>query len=334
MSRVTVAGHVCVDLTPRAARLSITPGRLTEIGALDVALGGSVANTGSALAALGHAVTISTRVGDDDLGAIAAARFARTPGVEGSPTVTAGQATSYSIVLEPDGVDRSFWHHVGANAAFDGTETAVSDSELVHLGYPSLLPRMVEDGGGGLRAFLDRAKAAGATTSVDLAVVEEGSPVDWRAVLTAAMPLIDLISPSADDLRSALHAPRATAAELVDLLLSWGAGVAAVSDGSRGVVVGTADEGRLSDGGRALAPLAPAWAGARIHEPARALRRRITTNGAGDAATAGLLSGVLRGESPASATARATAAAAAVIQGDALPDRPADRLSARSEGTP
>ena len=322
MSRVAAAGHVCVDLTPRATSLPLAPGRLSEVGPLTVTLGGSVANTGRALAALGHAVTISARVGDDDLGGIAAGHFARTPGIAGSPTVTAGHATSYSIVLEADGADRSFWHHVGANARFDGTETEVDGADIVHLGYPSLLPRLVEDSGAGLRSFLARAKAAGATTSVDLAVVDSASPVDWASLLASAMPLIDVISPSADDLRSALHAPRATAGEFVDLLLSWGAGVAAVSDGDRGLIVGAADVARLSDGGRALAPVAAEWQDARIHEPAARLRRLITTNGAGDAATAGLLSGILYAEPPASAARHATHAAAAVIQGDPLATPP------------
>lgn len=332
MSRVAVAGHVCVDLTPRAARLSIAPGELSEVGPLAVSLGGSVANTGRALAALGHAVTVSTRVGDDDLGAIATDHFARTPGVAGHPTVTAGHATSYSIVLEPDGADRSFWHHVGANARFDGTETEVDGADVVHLGYPSLLPLLIEDTGAGLRGLLARAKAAGATTSVDLAVVDADSPVEWTSLLTSVMPLIDVISPSADDLRSALHAPGATAGEFVDLLLSWGAGVAAVSDGGLGLVVGAADAARLGDGGRALAPLAAEWSDAHVHEPAARVRRHVTTNGAGDAATAGLLSGILHAQSPASAARYATTAAAAVIQGDPPSTTPAAVAADEHEG--
>jgi sugar/nucleoside kinase (ribokinase family) len=315
MNRVVVAGHLCVDLAPRARALSLEPGLLTEVGPLDVSLGGSVANTGRALVALGHEVTLAARVGADDLGRIATEHLGRT-GLLGAPTTTPGASTSYSIVLEPDGADRSFWHHVGANAMFDGTEASV-DADVVHLGYPSLLPALCENDGAALRAFLSRARRTGAVTSVDLAVVDPSSPVDWRSVLATAMPLIDVITPSADDLRSALGDARATAPELVELLLGWGAGVVVVSDGARGLSLGAADADRLRASGDALACLADEWAHARVQQPANTLRKHVTTNGAGDAATAGVLSGILRGDSSAAAAARAVRVAAAVIEGDA-----------------
>jgi sugar/nucleoside kinase (ribokinase family) len=327
MSRVVVAGHLCVDLSPGARTLSLEPGRLSEVGPLDVSLGGSVANTGRALVALGHEVTLAARVGTDDLGRIATEHLVRT-GLRGAPTVTPEAATSYSIVLEPEGADRSFWHHVGANALFDGTEASV-DADVVHLGYPSLLPALCEDDGAALRALLTRVRTNGAVTSVDLAVVDASSTVDWRSVLETAMPLIDVITPSADDLRSALGDPRASAPELVELLLGWGAGVAVVSDGARGLSLGAAASGRLRSSGGALACLADEWAHARVNQPARALRRHVTTNGAGDAASAGVLSGILRGDSPSITATCAVQAAAALIEGDAA--RPGSPY--RPEGT-
>lgn len=314
VNRVEVMGHLCVDLTPRARSLPLRPGLLTEVGPLSVALGGSVANTGRALAALGHAVTIATRVGDDDLGRIAADQLTRT-GLGGSPTITPEATTSYSIVLEPEGTDRSFWHHVGANALFDGTEPTL-DADIVHLGYPSLLPRLIADDAAALGTLLRRVRASGAVSSVDLAVVDPSSTVDWNSVLSGMMPLTDVVTPSADDLRSALRRPQATAAELVELLLGWGAGVVVVSDGAQGMTLGAAPVGRLTASGPALARLADEWAEARVHQPARALRRHVTTNGAGDAATAGFLSGILAGLSPAEAVKSAAGTAAAVIEGD------------------
>ena len=329
MTRVVVAGHVCVDLAPRADDFVLEPGRLSEIGSLSITVGGSVANTGRALVALGHRVVASARVGDDDLGRIAAARLADS-GIGGTPILTAGSHTSYSIVLEPEGVDRSFWHHIGANALFDGTETDV-DADLVHLGYPSLLPRLVEDNGAGLRSLLTRARRAGATTSLDLAVVDATDATDWRSILSSVMPLVDVVTPSADDLRSALRTPEASAADLVEQLIGWGVGIAAVSDGPRGIHLGAGAPSRLTAGGNALRALADRWGGARLHRPASPLRRQLTTNGAGDAATAGMLSAILREYSPERAATLAATTAAAVIQGDPItPPTNTDRLESVS----
>ncbi|MGV9195302.1 carbohydrate kinase family protein [Microbacterium sp. MC2] len=316
MNRVVVAGHVCVDLTPSLRTLSIEPGRLSTVGPLSVALGGSVANTGRALVALGHDVELAARVGTDELGRIAG-HLLRSSGLHGVPTVSAEAGTSYSIVIEPQGTDRSFWHYVGANELFDGSEVTV-DAEIVHLGYPSLLPRLVADGGVALRVLLQRARQVGAVTSVDLAVVDDATMVDWESVLRDAMPQIDVITPSADDLRSALRQPRATAPDLVEMLLDWGAAVATVSDGPRGMSLGVAGAGRLAAAGETLARLAGDWADSRVYQPTSVLRQHTTTNGAGDAATAGILSGILRGESPPETTARAARTAAAVIEGDLL----------------
>jgi sugar/nucleoside kinase (ribokinase family) len=273
-----------------------------------------VANTGRALAALGHSVTIATRVGDDDLGRIAADQLSRT-GLGGAPTITADAATSYSIVLEPEGSDRSFWHHVGANALFDGTEPTLG-ADIVHLGYPSLLPLLVADDGAAIRALLARIRTSGAVSSVDLAVVDPSSTVDWHSLLRGMMPLTDVVTPSADDLRSALRQPQATAAELVELLLGWGAGVVVVSDGAQGMTLGAGHVRRLTAAGAVLARLADEWAEVRVHQPAWPLRRHVTTNGAGDAATAGVLSGILAGRSPAETVEGAARTAAAVIEGD------------------
>lgn len=311
---ILLAGHLCVDLVPRTHRFVVEPGGLSEIGPLSLRLGGSVANTGIALTALGHDVAIAARVGDDELGLLASRLVARS-GLAGEPIVTPGQGTSYSLVVEPDGADRAFLHHSGANAAFDGDEAHVDGADIVHVGYPSLLPALIADGGAGLLTLLERARTAGAVTSLDLAVVDASSGVDWYDLLGRAMPLVDIASPSVDDLRSALHEPTATPDQLVELLLGWGAGVAAVSDGPRGLTLGAADADRLSTSGTTLAGLAEEWSGAHLHQPALNVGRPLTTNGAGDASTAGILSAIALGGSPRDAAFGAVSAAAAAIRG-------------------
>src|SRR5205823_6538197 len=190
--------------------------------------GGCVANTGGDLAALGARVQVVGDVGDDELGAL----LIRLLAVRGAGTdqlrFVPGQSTSYSLVLQSPGQDRSFWHHVGANAAFDGSGFSVAGVDLLHVGYPSLLPALIASGGAPLEALLARARAAGVTTSLDLAVLDPSSPAareDWPALLARVLPLVDVFTPSLDDVRSALAVDvpgtqadlRRTARQLLDM---------------------------------------------------------------------------------------------------------------------
>src|SRR6059058_4040578 len=140
MRAAVVAGHLCLDFVPGLSAVPRTgPGDLTEIGPLRLVPGGCVANTGGDLAALGAPVTVVGDIGEDALGDVLvgalAARALRTEQVQR----VAGESTSYTIVLEPPGRERTFWHHVGANAAFDGSAVALDGASLLHVGYPSLL---------------------------------------------------------------------------------------------------------------------------------------------------------------------------------------------------
>src|SRR5204862_2738900 len=111
-------------------------------------------------------VQVAGAAGDDELGATLVRLLTARGLGTGQLRLRPGRSTSYSLVLEPPGVDRSFWHHVGANAEFDGTGVDLSGVDLLHVGYPSLLPAMAADGGAPLAALFMRARAAGVTTSL------------------------------------------------------------------------------------------------------------------------------------------------------------------------
>ena len=123
MRRIAVAVHICLDITPGltgTARLD--PGLLMEVDPLSLALGGSVANTRRTLSALGAEVVALANVGDDPLGEILRRKLATDDHIDGRLSVVPGTSTSYSLVFERQGSDRTFWHHVGANREFDGAE--------------------------------------------------------------------------------------------------------------------------------------------------------------------------------------------------------------------
>ncbi|MBN9629953.1 MAG: hypothetical protein J0I18_05010 [Actinobacteria bacterium] len=323
MHGIALAGHLCVDLAPAFGRAAdIDPGRLHEVGPLRITLGGCVANTGRALGDLGGRARIHAAVGDDELGRTAGRLLTTLPGLSGRPQTVGHAGTSYSVVLESPGQDRAFWHHVGANAAFDGADVELDGVDLLHLGYPSLLPALLADDGEALVALLRRAKERGITTSVDLAVVDPASPagaLDWDAVFDRILPLVDVLTPSADDLTSALGRPPLTTPDdidaLVESLIERGAAVAAVSAGSSGLFVRTGSVERLRAGGRALACVAEEWAGRALHQATRLAQEPVTTNGAGDASTAGFLYGAAVCAPLESAAMLAAACATAVLTG-------------------
>ena len=255
-------------------------------------------------------------VGDDELGAIVREGLGRIDGCDGR---SRGHARARDLVLDRRPAarcaDRSFWHHTGANDAFDGTTIDPGGARLVHLGYPPLLPGIAADDGAPLAAALERIRTAGATTSLDLAVVDPDSRVgayDWERVLAAALPHTDILTPSLDDLTSALRIAErpGLADELAERMLAAGAGIVAISSGEDGLLVRAADAGRLADGGPVLRALGPEWAGAHVRVDPVPVAEVGTTNGAGDAASGGLLIGLLRGAPPEAAAGLAVHAAA------------------------
>src|ERR1035437_6963565 len=120
MNSIQVVGHLCVDLKPGLGSTKVAaPGELAVVGPMGISMGGAVGNCGRVLADLGVDVSLSACVGNDELGAMAR-RILGTHHRDVDLAVMPGLATSYSLVVEPEGVDRSFWHHTGANAAFVG----------------------------------------------------------------------------------------------------------------------------------------------------------------------------------------------------------------------
>ena len=320
---VLVAGHLCIDITPELTAVpDLVPGQLYEIGPAQLALGGCVANTGLALAAAGVPTRVCSRVGDDPLGVIAR-RLLADQGVDlENVTTTAGAATSYSIVLQLPGRDRTFWHHAGANAVFTGDEVDLDEVDILHLGYPPLLPALLTDDAAPLLYLLKEARSRGITTSLDLAVVDPRSraaEVDWRRVFARIMPYVDIATPSVDDLTSALAITRAPDDALVEecarQLVDDGCAVAVVSAGARGAYAVSAGADRLAAAGAALSSVRSTWSSTARWIPVAAARLVVSTTGAGDAATAGILYGLAHGAGIRQATHLSARFAAASIEG-------------------
>ena len=334
-----VAGHVSLDLAPTLqGPVTLEPGHLVVVGPALVSTGGVVCNTGLALHRLGVRVRLSGKVGADLFGrAVLEALVDRDERLADDIAVVEGEVTSYTIVINPPGFDRSFLHCAGVNQTFSADDVhpeLVAGSRMFHFGYPPLMPAMYADGGAELRRLFARVHQAGPATSLDLCAFDPDSAAakaDWAGVLATALPHVDLFAPSIDEVlfildRSAhdrLRAgvslaelvDRARLAELGDMLIGMGATVVAIKLGQQGLYVRTAtDAARTQAFCERLGLSVDAWCAREVFAPCFEAREVVATTGSGDCTIAGLLAALLRGADPADAATEATAVGAFSVE--------------------
>lgn len=334
---VIVTGSLCLDLIPRMAHVPLdelaTPGRLFEVGELDISTGGAVSNTGLALHRLGVNVRLMASVGDDLLGRVIIAFLKdRDPVLADLITVRPNQASSYTVVLTPGKVDRLFLHCLGVNKVFDVGNVdyaLLTQAKLLHLGYPTVLSRLLARGGERLALLFQQAKATGVVTSLDTAVPDpQGSSgrVNWGEVLARALPQVDIYVPSIEEILFMLrradfdawrgdipaHLTADYLADFADEMLDMGSAIVGFKLGEMGLYLHMADESRLAQLERL--PIDPAtWANARQYAPTFQVDV-VGTTGAGDSSYAGLLAALLRGMDPPDAARWACAVGACNVE--------------------
>jgi sugar/nucleoside kinase (ribokinase family) len=358
-----VAGHLCLDVIPdlsgaasSAFEKIFLPGRLLEVGPATFCTGGPVSNTGLALHRLGITTQLMGKVGDDILGrAILELVSAFDPGLAAGMVVDPAAHTSYTIVINPPGVDRIFLHCAGANHTFSAADVRydrLAPARLFHFGYPPLMKLMYSDGGQQLVEIFRRAKATGVTTSLDMALPDPASAAgkaDWPAILTAVLPDVDIFLPSIEEiifmLRRATYdelcqiagspnfLPLLTPELLSDLgqqLLDMGVKIVCLKLGDRGLYLRTADQATLTGLGRLRPSNLAAWANQELWT-ACFQTQVVGTAGSGDATIAGFLSALLRDFLPEAAVTAAVAVGACNVEAaDTLSGiRPWDETLAR-----
>jgi sugar/nucleoside kinase (ribokinase family) len=350
MVEVIAAGHICVDLIPQFTtdagdNLSayLTPGRLSEVGPMPLATGGSVSNTGLAHKRLGVDTRLMGKVSDDLLGrAILEIVSSYGPELAEAMIVVPGETSSYTVVISPPHIDRMFLHCPGANHTFGADDVRydlVAEARIFHFGYPPYLGRMYADDGREMIDMFRRVQEAGATTSLDMAMPDPAGPsgqVDWQAILRNTLPYVDLFMPSAEEwlfmvdrrrfeeLTASVGPAGMLAALRVDDIralgsqaLEMGAKIIVLKLGERGIYIRTAP--RIGDMGRG-GPLDPAsWQDQEMWVPTFVPDRLVGTTGAGDATIAGFLTAILRDMPPARALTIAAAVGACNVEAaDAL----------------
>ena len=299
-----VAGHISLDLSPALdGPVTLEPGQLVVVGPALLSTGGVVCNTGLALHRLGVRVRLTGKVGADLFGrAVLDALLTHDERLAGDIVVAADEDTSYTIVINPPGLDRSFLHCAGVNRTFcadDVRPELLAGSRVFHFGYPPLMPAMYANGGAQLARMFARVHETGPATSLDLCAFDPDSAagkVDWPGVLTAALPHVDLFAPSIDEVLFILDRPahdqlragvslatlvdRARLAELADMLIGMGAASWRSSSDNRGCT--SAPRATPAARWHSVTALAspsrrgaPARSSRRVLRPARSSQRRV-----------------------------------------------------------
>ena len=195
---------------------------------------------------------------------------------------TPDAATSYTDVMcvEADG-RRTFFHQRGANALLseDHVDLAASDAKIFLFAYLLLLDtldRLDDDGGTGASRLLKRARELGFITAVD--TVSSPDP-RFRAVVTAAIPHADVFF--TNEVEASLILGEQIGPDAASLA-SAATKIAAM--GSPGRVVVHSSQGAVCR----------QYDGPTCHQPALRVPQSFIkgSTGAGDAFTAGFLSGV------------------------------------------
>jgi sugar/nucleoside kinase (ribokinase family) len=339
MADVVVAGHICIDLIPGMAHVTrqdmSIPGRLYTTEAMTIATGGAVSNTGLALHKLGVDTTLMATVGNDLIGqAICAYLEQHNPVLTRHVRTIHDQASSYTIVLSPENADRTFLHCTGTNNTFGVASIdfdEIRSTKIFHLGYPTLLPRLVQDHGAELAEIFATAKATGVVTSLDMAMPDPNGTMaqqPWQTILATTLPSVDIFIPSIEEMLLLLrrdlfmawtpqileHLDRDLLGEMADEILSYGVAVAGFKMGEKGIYLKTGSRSAVERLSRLSAMLdADTWKDQELWQPAFRVDVAGTT-GAGDSAYAGFLTSLLKGYSPQQAIEFACAVGACNVE--------------------
>lgn len=320
-------GHICLDVIPGLGHLTpdsfarvFQPGRLIDAGPVSFSTGGSVSNTGLVMNKLGVHTALMGKIGDDLFGAAIRQIVAGFgDDLAGGMIVDPSVASSYTVVINPPGVDRIFLHCPGANDTFTAEDVRyelLAQARLFHFGYPPLMKQFYSADGVQLTEMFRRAKATGVTTSLDMALPDPTSPAgraNWPAIVGNTLPYVDIFLPSIEEILYMIRRdtyeelrrqaggpgilPLVTPGLLLDLsaqLIDLGAKVVGIKLGERGLFLRTAGRAALETLGRAQPADVASWADRALWSACFQVDV-VGTTGAGDSTIAGFLCALLRG---------------------------------------
>jgi 2-dehydro-3-deoxygluconokinase len=245
---------------------------------ISATIAGAESNVAIALARLGHSVQWAGRVGDDAGGELIR-RTLRAESVGHDHVSTDPHRQTGILIFEqrlPDVTRVGYYRQNSAGSALSSDDLAPALAGSPHiLHITGITPALGDSAAEGVRRAASAAQEGGATVTFDVNYRSKlWSRQEASSTLSALVPHVDVVIGSADELDLLIAGQPVTAAESASALLSLGV---------REVVL------KLGAGGATLHSRQGT-----AHSPARTVTA-VDSVGAGDAFTAGYISGLLTG---------------------------------------
>lgn len=268
MDLVTL-GVVCADVMVRPVDAMPERGKLTLVPQLELHVGGLAGVTASVYCQLGGKAGFIGKLARDGFGDYIANTL-KANGVDVSHVAYSdSERTSATVVLISADGERTFLHHLGANAVIDESDVDfdyVASAKVFHWGGPAITPML--DGAPMGRLFA-RARELGVKTSMDTCYDGKGT---WLPNIEPALPHLDVVMSSLEEAR--MYTGKQEPEDIADFYRSYGVETVMVKLGENGLFVKNSTEAH-----RIAAHKVPV----------------VDTTGAGDASCAGFLYGLNNG---------------------------------------
>lgn len=196
-NRIFCLGIIVGDFLGKPVESVPDKGKLTLTDRVELQIGGCAANTGIALSRLGVNVSITGKVGEDNLGRFLESKLREEERVDTSRIKTSkDKSSSGTIVLVHSDGERSFIHSTGTNSDIRLTDIDFEYMQtfpLLHIAGAFLMPGF---DGAPLAETLKKAKNMGIITSLDTAWDATGK---WLQLLKEALQYTDYFLPSIEE---------------------------------------------------------------------------------------------------------------------------------------
>jgi len=271
MHEVTCLGIIVADVIAKTVNNLPPEGKLTLIDQLELHLGGCASNAAVDLEKIGISTAIIGRVGDDGFGSFVINEMKQNGvDVEGIK-VSNTSRTSASVVSVHSNGERSFLHHIGANADFifdDINFSIINESKILFVAGALLMPGF---DGPPAAETLRIAQNWKKVTVMDTAWDSTGK---WMKLIKPCLPHLDYFIPSLEE--AEMISGKSKPEEIADVFLKAGVKTAIIKLGSKGCFV-------KSINGESF-----------FMESFRGIKA-VDTTGAGDSFAAGFITGLVKG---------------------------------------
>lgn len=271
MHKVTCLGVIVADVITKTVNKLPQEGKLDLINQLELHLGGCASNAAVDLEKIGIKTAVIGRVGNDGFGTFVIDEMKRNgvniEGIEVSET----SKTSASVVLINSIGERSFLHHLGANADFSKKDINYSillQSDILFIAGSLLMSNFDGDP---TAEVLKKTQETGIITVMDTAWDSTGT---WMKLIKPCLPYLDYFIPSYEE--AEMISGKKQPEEIADIFLSEGVKSAVIKLGAKGCFIKNKS-------------------GEKYMIDSYKVNNVVDTTGAGDSFAAGFIAGVSKG---------------------------------------